>query len=50
MIELSSALLAGILAAQVAQLGFEARLIQRVSTVETKVEERTDPTVDPKRR
>jgi hypothetical protein len=41
-VELSAALLAGILAAQVAQLGFEARLIQRVSTVETKVEERTD--------
>jgi hypothetical protein len=41
-VELAPALLAGILAAQVAQLGFEARLIQRVSTVETKVEERTD--------
>jgi len=41
-IELSSALLAAIFGAQVAQLGFEARLIQRVSTVETKLEERTD--------
>lgn len=42
-VELSSALLAGIFAAQVAQLGFEARMLQRLSTVETKVEERTDP-------
>lgn len=41
-IELAPALLAGIFAAQVCQLGFEARLIQRLSTVETKVEERTD--------
>lgn len=43
-IELAPALLAGILAAQVAQLGFEGKMLQRLSTVETKVEERTDPT------
>lgn len=42
-VELAPALLAGILAAQVMQLGFEARLIQRLSTVETKIQERTDP-------
>jgi hypothetical protein len=41
-VELSEAILAAIFAAQVAQLGFEARLIQRLSTVETKVQERTD--------
>lgn len=38
MIVLSDALLAGILAAQVAQLGFEARLLQRVSKVEAKTD------------
>lgn len=43
-VELSAALLAGILAAQVAQLGFEARLLQRQATLETKVQERTEPT------
>jgi hypothetical protein len=42
-VELSAALLAGILAAQVAQLGFEARLIQRQARLETKVKERTEP-------
>lgn len=42
-VELSPALLAGILAAQVAQLGFEAKLLSRQSTLATKVEERTDP-------
>ena len=41
--ELSSALLAAIFAAQVAQIGFEARLLARLSTVETRVEERTEP-------
>jgi len=40
-IELSATLLAGILAAQIAQLGFEGRLIQRLSRLETKVQERT---------
>ena len=49
-VELSAALLAGILAAQVAQLGVEARLIQRLSTVETKVEERTNPDPEPRPR
>lgn len=43
MAELAPALLAGILAAQVAQLGFEVRLLNRLSTVETKVAERTNP-------
>jgi hypothetical protein len=42
-IELNAALLAGILAAQIAQIGFEARLLNRLSTVETRVEERTTP-------
>jgi hypothetical protein len=42
-VELSAALLAGILAAQVAQLGFEARLLRRLSEVEVKVAERTSP-------
>lgn len=42
-LELAPALLAGILAAQVAQLGFEAKLLHRLSTVETKVAERTTP-------
>jgi hypothetical protein len=42
-VELSSALLAAILAAQIAQIGFEARLLHRLSTVETKLAERTDP-------
>ena len=42
-VELAPALLAGILAAQVAQLGFEARLLARTSELETKVEERTAP-------
>lgn len=42
-VELAPALLAGIFTAQVAQLGFEARLIQRLSRVETKVKERTTP-------
>lgn len=45
-VELSSALLAGILAAQVAQLGFEGRMLARLSTVETKVEERTERRAD----
>lgn len=39
---LSPALLAAIFAAQVAQLGFEARLLSRQSKLETKVEERTE--------
>lgn len=43
-VELAPALLAGILAAQVAQLGFEARLLARQSELSTKVEERTEPT------
>lgn len=43
-IVLSEALLAAILAAQVAQIGFEARLLNRLSTVETRVEERTEAT------
>lgn len=34
---------AALLAAQVAQLGFEAKLLGRLNRVETKVEERTDP-------
>lgn len=42
MVELSAALLAGILAAQVAQIGFEVRLLDRLSTVETRVEARLD--------
>jgi len=42
-VELSAALLGAILTAQVAQLGYEARMLSRLSTVETKVEERTDP-------
>lgn len=42
-VELAPALLAGILAAQVAQLGFEGKMLSRLSRVETKVEERTDP-------
>lgn len=42
-VELAPALLAGILAAQVAQLGFEAKLLARQSRLETKVEERTEP-------
>jgi hypothetical protein len=40
-VELSAALLGGILAAQVAQLGFEAKLLARTTELETKVEERT---------
>ena len=40
-VELSSGLLAAILAAQVAQLGMVARLIQRLARAETKIEERT---------
>jgi len=43
-VELSAALLAGILGAQVVQIGFEAKLLARQSTLETKVAERTDPT------
>jgi hypothetical protein len=42
MVELSPALLAGILAAQVAQLGFEARLLKRLTTVETKMALRSE--------
>jgi len=42
-VELASGLLAAIFAAQVAQLGFEARLLMRLSKVETKVQERTEP-------
>lgn len=42
-VELAPALLAGILATQVAQLGFEAKLLSRQSTLETKVAERTTP-------
>jgi hypothetical protein len=42
-VTLSETLLAAILAAQLGQIGFEARLLQRLSTVETKVAERTDP-------
>jgi len=41
--ELSATLLAGILTAQVVQIGFEARMLSRLSTVETRVEERTAP-------
>jgi len=41
-VELSSALLAAIFTAQVAQLGFEARLLARQSELETKLEERTN--------
>ena len=44
-VELSSTLLAGILAAQVVQIGFEARLLSRQSTLATKVEERTEPSI-----
>jgi len=40
-VELSATLLAGILAAQIAQLGFEGRLIQRLSRLEAVVAERT---------
>lgn len=43
-VELAPALLAGILATQVAQLGFEARLLSRQAELETKVAERTKPT------
>ena len=39
---LSETLLAGILAAQVVQIGFEASLLNRQSTLETKVAERTE--------
>jgi hypothetical protein len=46
MVELSATLLAGILAAQIAQIGFEAQLLRRLSTVETKVAERTTPAHD----
>lgn len=42
-VELSAALLAAILGAQVVQIGFEARMLHRLSTVETRVEERTTP-------
>ena len=42
-LELPAALLAGILAAQVAQLGFEARLLAKVVRVESKLAERTEP-------
>jgi hypothetical protein len=42
-LELSPALLAGILGAQIVQIGFEARMIDRQSTLETKVAERTTP-------
>lgn len=44
-VELAPALLAGILATQVAQLGFEAKLLARQSELETKVAERTEPAV-----
>lgn len=37
-VELAPALLAGILAAQVAQIGFEVRLLDRLATVEMRVE------------
>jgi hypothetical protein len=37
-LELDSALLAGILAAQIAQLGFEARLIRRTSKMKTDIQ------------
>lgn len=42
-VELAPALLAGILAAQCGQLAFEAKLLAKTSTLETKVEERTEP-------
>lgn len=42
-VELAPALLAGILTCQVAQLGFEAKLLSRTTELETKVEERTEP-------
>jgi hypothetical protein len=45
-VELAPALLAGILAAQVAQLGFEARLLTKTAELETKINERTTPTRD----
>lgn len=48
-IELPAALLAAIFVAQVAQVGLEARLIQRLTEVETRVEERTDRAVDASR-
>lgn len=43
MVDLAPALLAGIFAAQVAQIGFEARILARLSKAETKIEERTEP-------
>lgn len=42
-IELSAALLAGILSTQIVQIGFEAQLLKRITRVETQVDERTTP-------
>jgi len=38
MVELAPALLAGILAAQIAQLGFEARLLSSTAAMKSKVD------------
>lgn len=43
MVGLSDTILAAIFAAQVAQIGFEARILSRLSTAETKIDERTEP-------
>jgi len=46
MVVLSETLLAAILAAQITQIAFEAGLLRRVSQLEVKVEERTEPATE----